>query len=524
VSDPREPDWFPGAIAAQDAYRGGWPEEYGPPAPLDPWAASMATMKPVGRSLIDMARTAPGHAARGLMSGIASLGVPPDPIPFGDTSEEFDRRGLEGAQAARKQLEAATYEPQTMAGHYMGSVAEVMGNPLNWAGPGGAAAKAAWNAASGIGGETGAQAAKGTPYEGAARLAGSFGPLALERGWQATGPLVRAMPESVGAFGGKMIQPQPAAPMGELAQPFYSATEQAVGGAKMGQAPAAQWLGTLRNAPGVKPEELQRLGVENWLAQQSGPVSKQALADYVAANKVQLGEVKKGGCRSPVLKALDDEIRPMSNWPQDPLTARDPAQQSRLDALLHEWDKENVRQSAPTKFAQWQLPGGENYRETLLTLPRENPELAAVQKRIEEITMMPSAYSNPAVTKEWDMLRAKERDLLQRQPPAFTGSHWDEPNVLAHYRTNDRVIDGKKTLFWRRCRATGTRRGETRFIEMSQISEPAQLAIRADACRVEAGIERYDPGVPDAPFTTWPDLTLKRAIREGREGGHDQIA
>jgi hypothetical protein len=158
----------------------------------------MAGAKEVGRSLVDMARTAPGHAARGVMSGIASLGVPPDPIPFGDTSEEFDRRGLEGAEAARERLKAVTYEPQTMAGHYMGSVAEVMGNPLNWAGPGGAAAKAAWNVASGVGGEAGAQAAKGTPYEGAARLAGSFSPLAVERGWQATGPAVRAMPESVG--------------------------------------------------------------------------------------------------------------------------------------------------------------------------------------------------------------------------------------------------------------------------------------------------------------------------------------
>ena len=29
----------------------------------------------------------------------------------------------------------------------------------------------------------------------------------------------------------------------------------------------------------------------------------------------------------------------------------------------------------------------------------------------------------------------------------FKSSHYDEPNILAHVRYNDRVIDGKKTLF-----------------------------------------------------------------------------
>jgi hypothetical protein len=29
----------------------------------------------------------------------------------------------------------------------------------------------------------------------------------------------------------------------------------------------------------------------------------------------------------------------------------------------------------------------------------------------------------------------------------YRSPHWDEPNVLAHVRFNDRVTDGKKTLF-----------------------------------------------------------------------------
>mgnify|MGYP003694702083 CR=1 FL=1 len=31
------------------------------------------------------------------------------------------------------------------------------------------------------------------------------------------------------------------------------------------KAPPEQWLGTLRNTPGVKPEEIERLGLPQWL-------------------------------------------------------------------------------------------------------------------------------------------------------------------------------------------------------------------------------------------------------------------
>ena len=33
------------------------------------------------------------------------------------------------------------------------------------------------------------------------------------------------------------------------------------------------------------------------------------------------------------------------------------------------------------------------------------------------------------------------------QTPDYQSGHFDEPNILAHFRTTDRTIDGKKTLF-----------------------------------------------------------------------------
>jgi hypothetical protein len=37
--------------------------------------------------------------------------------------------------------------------------------------------------------------------------------------------------------------------------------------------------------------------------------------------------------------------------------------------------------------------------------------------------------------------------LLLEMPSRSFASHFDQPNILAHMRVNDRVVDGKKTLF-----------------------------------------------------------------------------
>ena len=80
----------------------------------------------------------------------------------------------------------------------------------------------------------------------------------------------------------------------ENAPTFYSAVENAVNTASMKSAPAQQWLSTIANSKGVKPEELDWTGLKDYLGEQEGPVSKQQVQDYLQANKVQLQEVNKG--------------------------------------------------------------------------------------------------------------------------------------------------------------------------------------------------------------------------------------
>jgi hypothetical protein len=75
---------------------------------------------------------------------------------------------------------------------------------------------------------------------------------------------------------------------------FYSAVERAIGNVKMEKASPDQWLATIRNTPGVKAEELEWLGVADWLKEQDGPVTRQQLQDYVRANAIEVKEVAKG--------------------------------------------------------------------------------------------------------------------------------------------------------------------------------------------------------------------------------------
>jgi hypothetical protein len=50
-----------------------------------------------------------------------------------------------------------------------------------------------------------------------------------------------------------------------------------------------------------------------------------------------------------------------------------------------------------------------------------------------------------------NQLQPETRDVEGLSPfrnrPEFRTTHFDQPNILAHMRVNDRTVDGKKTLF-----------------------------------------------------------------------------
>jgi hypothetical protein len=261
---------------------------------------------------------------------------------------------------------------------------------------------------------------------------------------------------------------------------MYSGLIRAVESLKQEKAPASQWMGTIRNQPGVKPEEIAWLGLEDWLASQTGTITKAAMLDFLRANQVQVSEVSKG--QSVPLRPAN--IQAAREWAKANLTGRTGDVETALTEIDRAVDgnsfavgnmealgfPENIVQpfrdhvgnnAGPTKFSQYQLPGGENYRELLLTLPMQST--GTELKRGLEIAQGPNGWNlwdshgqgdwvwrKGFSTREAALAAALKDDMLTTPSKRndYTSSHWDEPNVLGHIRFNDRVdADGRKILF-----------------------------------------------------------------------------
>jgi hypothetical protein len=374
------------------------------------------------------------------------------------------------------------------------------------------------------------------------------------------------------------------------AEPFYSAVEQAVTGAKIAKGSPDQWLGTLKNTPGVKPEEMEWLGLEQWLKSQGKSVSKEDVADYIRANAIEVKEVSKGDLLHHDIEA--QRVEPIGTnglkylrTPQDIADAKRFNIQFRAsvegmsdDTILAAAERlREAQKLGEPKFSQYTLPGGENYREMLLTLPGKLPDAGLRAKqaensdRIEALRQQMRGTSGSAEIRAEISRLARENNVLVEQMRAarseqYKSAHWDEPNILAHVRFNDRVIDGKKTLFLEELQSDWHQAGKKKGYEPKTPGTSDDIEVKYIPPNVPEGADPTNyPGywesfdrrtgnmisrhggrmteemvraealgdlrhtgrgtVPDAPFkTTWPELILKRMIRYAAENGYEKIA
>lgn len=229
---------------------------------------------------------------------------------------------------------------------------------------------------------------------------------------------------------------------------FYSAVENAIKNAKQPTATMEQWQGFLKNQPGVKAEELSWLGLDKE-ALGPGPVSKQALEDYVRAHKVELKEITKfneADYGTPHERELaynyKHELKSL-NSSEDVDLAR--KYNTYFRETFKNMNNEEVLQAVknareiptgePTKFGDYQLSNGRNYKEMLLTLPEKK---SLEQFKIEYEKKFNVDLST-ATEQQLNRLREQVEPIIGN---TYKSSHWDEPNVLAHIRMNDRDIPG----------------------------------------------------------------------------------
>ena len=345
----------------------------------------------------------------------------------------------------------------------------------------------------------------------------------------------------------------PRSPLG-----FYSKVEEATLPLQ-NKGSGGQFLAQIQKTPGVKPEEIEVLGLDTFL--QSKPtVTKQEIQDYITANKPDVQEVRLGGATSPYPYRTADEWQGAIN------RAEARGNWDEAANLNQAWEMaEGFGGAGAPKFSQYTIPGGENYREILLKLPNEWEKPRALQEansaRIRELKeQMHGTSGSDEIRSEISRLH-RENTLLQQQisdAPIYKSSHYDQPNILTHLRANDRVIDGKKALFIEEIQSdwhqAGRKKGyQQKSRPVSEINKDLDSVLaelrskpgvsyapsEADWAKYPEITSRFDvleaelaatskqnrDAVPDAPFKkSWHELALKRAIQEAVDKGYDKLA
>jgi hypothetical protein len=331
-----------------------------------------------------------------------------------------------------------------------------------------------------------------------------------------------------------------------------------------------QFLSQLQKSAGVKPDEIKYTGLDEFLKGKKA-VTKAEIQGYLASNKVDVQEVRLGDLPFSE-QAFNDRFTgrgfsmvQTDDGPQFTRTDMTGRRQLNYGELPEDIQATIENQYVPnTKYhlgalknIDTEIPGGENYRELLLTLP--DTKGARLDARRAEIQAK-GINATDAEKQEWvsimNQLQPETRDVEGLSPfrnrPEFRTIHFDQPNILAHMRVNDRTVDGKKTLFIEEIQSDWHQKGRKKgygpqtettheafyttpdgqkvSLGFGKTQEEAAAAVDPNwknlvDIKFDSQTVKVDEGVPDAPFkTSWHELTLKRAIQEASEKGYDQIA
>lgn len=279
----------------------------------------------------------------------------------------------------------------------------------------------------------------------------------------------------------------------ENAPEFYSKLQQTIEQKMGGSATPKEIEGMIKE---MKPEERKWSGIDEFMKGKE-KIPKPELIEFLRANQIEIKDVVKGTQQNEAdaksLPSYEEHIR--LDLEKNPDLSREDAESRALGSALgraggasfprnidqhlrQEYrdatgDQESRR--SDTKFSEYTLPGGENYKEVLFQLPE--------RKIAEPLTELPDGFEVkeskvPKFGKEGTStvysvlrpdggnqlapgsespekaievaLRSLNKEISQQSDRDinYKSSHFDETNVLAHVRINDRVdSDGKKVLF-----------------------------------------------------------------------------
>jgi hypothetical protein len=317
----------------------------------------------------------------------------------------------------------------------------------------------------------------------------------------------------------------------DLGASFSNPSQDFIYSHKMESMPGNQWHSWINsNAPKAVKKELETSGTLDMLKNTKDKVSKEDLMNHVRENEPRLRSktyAPYGDHPYEVVGSNDtgwDVVNTsMSDKPISSHESQDEAYQAMHEAV-------NVTHPI-SKYKQWTLPGGEDYREIVI---QDKPQIWSKDKKFES-----SHY--PEATNPIAHLRVNHREDANGNPTLFieemqsdwgqTGKKYgfssleklpdiDAGDLLAKY--GDRLNSDQKSWLNRfQGRWDATMDDINRGAKPDSAIDPLQLEYSTWISKQKTGIS---PGPYVQDTKDWTALTLKQAIKEAVDNGKTQVA
>jgi len=324
---------------------------------------------------------------------------------------------------------------------------------------------------------------------------------------------------------------------------FYSKAEEVTNQLKQNKGTGQQYRQQLLKA-GVKPDEIEWLGLDDVL--NKGKITKQQLQDQINANRIELDEVELSG-GDDVLGGLATRF----NENKTVMSAEDAFGpeylQIEADEILEHADdiddamkiaKERYDDNPIMKYVDpetgytitgngdvgYQIFRSEaessNFRNAI-DFPDTPYSLNEAIIRVDEELMDTGAFGGPMMGGEGTRFgeytepggdNYREFLIKYNNPEVqFDESHFDESNIIAHFRTKDRTTsDGKKVFY------------------IEEIQSDWGQKFRKERGNMPESLPMLSVPAPKAPFITdtdkWTQLTLKRILSKAVDEGYDFVS
>jgi len=347
---------------------------------------------------------------------------------------------------------------------------------------------------------------------------------------------------------------------------FYSPVENALDKIQQERGTKDQFKAMLLKN-GAKQAELDWMGFDELPEK----LTKSDVQNWIDENRIDVKEVIKG---DKIITAYD-VFNDINDFVGEYNNISDAEYYANINGGYFEPSIDEKRESDAI-FSQYVLPGGKNYKELLLTMPKNESNAGELHLVHKENGMWAWYRGTHQDTGAFRTREQAEGAISQIRPESkfdtsnFHSSHYEEPNILAHVRFNERTVNGEKVLFIEEFQSDWAQKGKKEGFsdpkliqrkneiqaEMKSLRQDLDVLRDKDAAENNNGKRReanllewagkYEPekdsqmaallselnsieedSVPDMPFQKtdqWVNLAARRMMRYAAENGFDRIA